>query len=93
MPFRVAATAIGVLAAMSWAYAVANWVAALRHRRPGLSVGHMLLGGTRSFDARSFTERGQPYRRRFLLGAALFGASLLAGMALVLVAAISAQGA
>jgi len=44
--------------------AISNWVLALKHRRPDLSVRELLERGLAGFDPVNFTQRGQKYLRR-----------------------------
>jgi hypothetical protein len=77
------------LALLAWLHTVFHWVRAMRHRRPEVSLGRLLLNGMAAFDESNFSEAGQPHVRAMRRGFVAFFACIL--LAVVVVAVSLAQ--
>lgn len=79
-------TLISSLAGLAWLSAAVHAFMLVRHRRPDVTVGQLVLGGFRFFSADTFTEAGRPLQRRFVLSALVFAGCVLASIAVGFVA-------
>jgi hypothetical protein len=72
-------------AALAWVVAVACWMISLRHLSGRRSTAEMLFRGMEAFNSENFTDEGKRWRKRFLVGMAVFALFVVAvaGFAIV----------
>lgn len=60
------------LAGLAWLSAAVHAFLLVPHRHPELTVGQLVLGGYRFFNAETFVETGKKLHRRFMGSALAF---------------------
>lgn len=73
-------TLISFLAGLAWLSAAVHAIMLVPHRRPGLTVGQLVVGGYRFFQAETFSEAGLKLHRRFMTSVLMFVGCVVALM-------------
>ena len=69
-----------------WVFSAVNWWLAVSNRKLEQPLSSFLFNGMKSFDSDNFTDEGQRYQKRFLIGFGGFFASIFLAIAAAAIA-------